>query len=84
MASAGVAGVRVVMCCACRALPPACRHPEAAFFARTYLPSSISDTLVKWKADLAAINPKVGVVCRNSRCGDATTAAMWAGMHCMA
>ncbi|EFJ43300.1 hypothetical protein VOLCADRAFT_106879 [Volvox carteri f. nagariensis] len=34
------------------------RLPEAAFFARTYLPSSISPALVKWKADLAAINPK--------------------------
>ncbi|GLC41850.1 hypothetical protein PLESTM_001257800 [Pleodorina starrii] len=34
------------------------RLPEAAFFARTYLPSGISPALVKWKADLAAINPK--------------------------
>ncbi|GFR46714.1 hypothetical protein Agub_g8337 [Astrephomene gubernaculifera] len=34
------------------------RLPEAAFFARTYLPSAISPALVKWKADLAVINPK--------------------------
>ncbi|KXZ50636.1 hypothetical protein GPECTOR_15g320 [Gonium pectorale] len=34
------------------------RLPEAAFFARTYMPSAISPALVKWKADLAAINPK--------------------------
>ncbi|KAG2452965.1 hypothetical protein HYH02_002302 [Chlamydomonas schloesseri] len=34
------------------------RLPEAAFFARTYLPSAITPALVKWKADLAAINPK--------------------------
>ncbi|KAG2482992.1 hypothetical protein HYH03_018117 [Edaphochlamys debaryana] len=34
------------------------RLPEAAFFARTYMPSAISPSLAKWKADLATINPK--------------------------
>ncbi|PNH07379.1 putative coatomer subunit beta'-3, partial [Tetrabaena socialis] len=34
------------------------RLPEAAFFARTYVPSSITPALAKWKVDLAAINPK--------------------------
>lgn len=32
------------------------RLPEAAFFARTYCPSGLSDVVGKWKADLAKVN----------------------------
>jgi len=34
------------------------RLPEAALFARAYLPSQMSQAVKEWKADLAAINPK--------------------------
>ena len=34
------------------------RIPEAAFFARTYMPSRISDVLEIWKSDLSKINEK--------------------------
>ena len=34
------------------------RTPEAAFFARTYRPSRISETVKLWQKDLAKINPK--------------------------
>ncbi|KAK9807397.1 hypothetical protein WJX73_000390 [Symbiochloris irregularis] len=34
------------------------RIPEAAFFARTYVPSRISEVVHLWRADLAKINPR--------------------------
>ena len=34
------------------------RAPEAAFFARTYAPSKISEMVALWKESLAAQNPK--------------------------
>ncbi|KAI3425793.1 hypothetical protein D9Q98_007768 [Chlorella vulgaris] len=34
------------------------RLPEAAFFARTYAPSRMTDVVKQWQADLAKINPK--------------------------
>ena len=34
------------------------RLPEAAFFARTYAPSRISDVVTLWKNDVRKINPK--------------------------
>lgn len=34
------------------------RTPEAAFFARTYRPSRISETVKLWQKDLGKINPK--------------------------
>lgn len=34
------------------------RLPEAAFFARTYKPSRMSDVVQAWQSDLAKINPK--------------------------
>ncbi|MEW5308232.1 MAG: hypothetical protein WDW38_000207 [Sanguina aurantia] len=34
------------------------RLPEAAFFARTYLPSKVSEVCKVWKKDLALLNPK--------------------------
>jgi len=34
------------------------RIPEAAFFARTYRPSRISEVVQLWRKDLAKINPK--------------------------
>ena len=34
------------------------RIPEAAFMARTYMPSLIPQTLERWKADLARISPR--------------------------
>ena len=43
----------------CIALLSACgRLPEAAFFARTYKPSRMSDVVRAWQSDLAKINPK--------------------------
>ena len=36
------------------------RLPEAAFFARTYLPSEVSRVLPLWKAELAKVNEKAG------------------------
>ncbi|MCG8341017.1 MAG: hypothetical protein MI674_07155 [Cytophagales bacterium] len=35
------------------------RMPEAAFFARTYAPSKMSDVVSLWQDDLKKINPKV-------------------------
>lgn len=35
------------------------RLPEAAFFARTYQPSAMSEVVRLWKADLKSINAKV-------------------------
>lgn len=35
------------------------RIPEAAFFARTYAPSRISEVVTLWKKDVYKINPKV-------------------------
>ncbi|XP_041479465.1 coatomer subunit beta'-like isoform X1 [Lytechinus variegatus] len=34
------------------------RHPEAAFFARTYLPSKISEVVQAWKESLKKVNTK--------------------------
>ena len=34
------------------------RLPEAAFFARTYLPSEVNRVLPLWKAELAKVNEK--------------------------
>ena len=34
------------------------RVPEAAFMARTYAPSKVSDVVALWKADLAKVNKK--------------------------
>ncbi|VEL25886.1 unnamed protein product [Protopolystoma xenopodis] len=34
------------------------RLPEAAFFARTYLPSRVPGIVEKWRAFLAKTNPK--------------------------
>lgn len=36
------------------------RLPEAAFFARTYIPSKISDVVKLWRTELAKINEKAG------------------------
>merc|ERR1711997_44641 len=36
------------------------RLPEAAFFARTYLPSEVSRVLPLWKAELAKVSEKAG------------------------
>lgn len=36
------------------------RLPEAAFFARTYIPSKISDVVKLWRNELAKINEKAG------------------------
>lgn len=36
------------------------RLPEAAFFARTYLPSEVSRVLPLWKSELAKVNEKAG------------------------
>lgn len=36
------------------------RLPEAAFFARTYIPSKISYVVQLWRAELAKINEKAG------------------------
>lgn len=36
------------------------RLPEAAFFARTYLPSQISRVLPQWKEQLAKVSEKAG------------------------
>lgn len=36
------------------------RIPEAAFFARTYIPSKISDVVKIWRNELAKINEKAG------------------------
>merc|ERR1711997_1315495 len=36
------------------------RLPEAAFFARTYLPSQISKVLPQWKGQLAKVSEKAG------------------------
>ena len=36
------------------------RLPEAAFFARTYLPSEVNRVLPLWKAELAKVNEKAG------------------------
>ena len=36
------------------------RLPEAAFFARTYLPSQISKVLPQWKEQLAKVSEKAG------------------------
>lgn len=43
----------------CIDLLSACgRLPEAAFFARTYKPSRMTDAVRAWQADLAKVNPK--------------------------
>ena len=34
------------------------RLPEAAFFARTYAPSRMTEVVKLWQGDLAKINPK--------------------------
>lgn len=34
------------------------RVPEAAFFARTYVPSKMSEVVALWRADLKKVNPK--------------------------
>ena len=34
------------------------RIPEAAFLARTYVPSRVSDVVALWKTDLKTINQK--------------------------
>ena len=39
-------------------LPIYCRLPEAAFFARTYLPSEISRVVALWRESLAKTNKK--------------------------
>ena len=36
------------------------RLPEAAFFARTYLPSEVNRVLPLWKAELAKVSEKAG------------------------
>ena len=36
------------------------RLPEAAFFARTYLPSEVSKVLPLWKAELGKVSEKAG------------------------
>ena len=36
------------------------RLPEAAFFARTYLPSEVSRVLPLWKVELAKVSEKAG------------------------
>ena len=36
------------------------RLPEAAFFARTYLPSEVSRVLPLWKTELSKVNEKAG------------------------
>lgn len=36
------------------------RLPEAAFFARTYVPSRISSVVKLWKEKLSAVNEKAG------------------------
>ena len=36
------------------------RIPEAAFFARTYLPSEISRIVELWRAELSKVNEKAG------------------------
>ena len=36
------------------------RLPEAAFFARTYLPSQVSKVLPQWKEQLAKVSEKAG------------------------
>lgn len=44
---------------ACIDLLIACgRLPEAAFFARTYAPSRMTEVVKLWQGDLAKINPK--------------------------
>lgn len=35
------------------------RIPEAAFLARTYLPSAMGDLVTMWKKDLAKVSTKV-------------------------
>jgi coatomer subunit beta' len=34
------------------------RIPEAAFFARTYMPSKVSEVVALWRQDLAKVNQK--------------------------
>lgn len=41
------------------------RLPEAAFLARTYLPSQVSRVVKLWRENLAKINQKVSSVTQN-------------------
>ena len=41
------------------------RLPEAAFFARTYRPSRVTEMVKKWQTDLAKVNPKAAEALAN-------------------